>query len=145
MMCYVCNDIKRAEMKKIHAKRVFHSLERLVPTRELKGLETDRECKKDTINFERQLSNSKSNIHLMCGRCVKFNDNEFKTVERNINKIVACILTYIIKVGEEDKIKAKKIKLNLCASLRGEYPIAYRLVEKTYINKCVKENKNEII
>lgn len=145
MMCYICNDVKRAENKKTNARRVLCSLERLVHTKELMEIAKNKEYAKEITNFQRLLSNSKSNVHFMCGRCVKFNDNDLKLIENNINEKLSSLLMLMIKISEEDKEKAKKMKINLCSIFRGHYPIAYRLVEKTYIKECNKEARNEVL
>lgn len=145
MMCIACNSIKRAESKRSSAKRILTSLERLTPREYVKTIESNKDLKKDLIKTERLLYNSKSNIKLTCGRCVKFNSNEFSKIESNINKKVAYLTTYMKYISKDDIEKAKKIKLNLCSILRGNYPIAYRLVDKNFITECIRGKENEVI
>lgn len=145
MMCYVCNDLKRAESKKSSAKRVLFAIDRLIPAMEIRNIDRDKSLDKQKFSLERELYHSASNINLMCGHCVKFNKHDIKSIEDSINRKIALSLIYMMNIAKEDDKKAKDMKNKLCSILRGHYPMAYRLVEKTYIKECIRRKENEII
>lgn len=133
MMCSICTDYKKAKIKENELRLCFDNIKKVG-----RGINVN----KITLNYKDKgdillLSKWHTNIHFMCGKCMKFNETNMRNQYKELCEEVIRIKRALVDNKDIDDKKKKFIKFELMKITQGRFSILTNYIERNF-NKIIE-------